>query len=227
MTLDAYLTIDALNTITGIFPTQALADTFDTNNVGSTALSSQITGMPDRVNVGWCYHLANNEVYEEHPFTDLEKLQLGIISTREFLSEVQDSINAHGVNFASDVVNRTHDAFAGVRKGVYLVARNTDLTILERLVFLDLTQEGPSNITATDVHGKVLEFLHWADEPDNSDLVFPGTAIAFADPSTGARIAFTNLVDDSENDVFTATAYPDPDFTNVDLNSDWPSDITS
>ena len=38
MTLDAYLTIDALNTITGIFPTQALADTFETNNAGSTAL---------------------------------------------------------------------------------------------------------------------------------------------------------------------------------------------
>ena len=67
MTLDAYLTIDALNTITGIFPTQAMADTFETNNAGSTALDSQITGMPNRVDVGWCYHLASNEVWEEHP----------------------------------------------------------------------------------------------------------------------------------------------------------------
>ena len=86
MTLDAYLTIDALNTITGIFPTQDLADDFETNNTGSTALTSQITGMPDRVNVGWCYHLANNEVYEEHPFTDLEKLASWLVCGQEFLA---------------------------------------------------------------------------------------------------------------------------------------------
>ena len=79
MTLDAYLTIDALNTITGIFPTQAMADTFETNNAGSTALDSQITGMPNRVDVGWCYHLASNEVWEEHPLTDLEKLHLAFL----------------------------------------------------------------------------------------------------------------------------------------------------
>ena len=166
MTLDAYLTLDAADTITGIFPTQDLADDFETANTGSTAWPSQITGMPDRVDVGWCYHEVFDAVYEEHPFTDLEKLHLGIFATREFLSEVQDSITAHGVNFASDVINRTHDGFAGVRKGVYLVVNNTDLTILERLEFLDLTQEGPSEITSTDVHGKVLEFLHWAEGSD-------------------------------------------------------------
>ena len=193
MTLDAYLTIDALNTITGIFPTQERADTFETNNAGSTALTSQITGMPRRVDVGWCYHLASNEVWEEHPFTDLEKLHLGIFATREFFNEVQNSITAHGVNFPFAVVDRTHDAFAGVRKGVYLVVRNTDLTILERLEFLDQTQKGPSDVTSTDVHGKVLEILHWA-EGDGATTVFPGTAIAFADPSTGARIAFGDLV---------------------------------
>ena len=196
MTLDAYLTIDALNTITGIFPTQALADTFETNNAGSTALDSQITGMPNRVDVGWCYHIASNEVWEEHPFTELQKLHTGINETRAFFHEVQDSIIAHGVNFPFAVVDRTHDAFAGVRKGVYLVTNNTDLTILERLEFLDQTQKGPSEITSTDVHGKVLEILHWAESERTGSLVtFPGTAIAFANPLTGARISFTNLVE--------------------------------
>ena len=74
------------------------------------------------------------------------------------------------------------------------------MTILERLEFLDQTQKGPSDVTSTDVHGKVLEILHWAEREDNAATVsFPtGTAIAFANPLTGARIElFGNLVTDS------------------------------
>ena len=147
-----------------------------------------------------------------------------IFATREFFNEVQNSITAHGVNFPFAVVDRTHDVFAGVRKGVYLVVNNTDLTILERLEFLDLTQKGTSEITSTDVHGKVLEILHWASEDNAPDS--PTAPIAFANPLTGARVMFGNLVSDSASTIFTAAAYPDQDFTNVDLNSDWPSDIT-
>ena len=120
---------------------------------------------------------------------------LGIFATRDFFHEVQDSIIAHGVNFPFAVVDRTHDAFAGVRKGVYLVVNNTDLTILERLEFLDQTQKGPSDITSTDVHGKVLEILHWAegDEGGNGDFSL-ARLLPLQILSTGARLAFGNLV---------------------------------
>ena len=106
-------------------------------------------------------------------------------------------------------------------------ANNTDLTILQRLVFLGQTQKGPSEITATDVHGKVLHFLRWADgddmPPDQSDC--PPLLLLIR--LLGRRVSFGQLVDlVRSTDVFTDTAYPDQDFTNVDLNSDWPSDIT-
>ena len=129
------------------------------------------------------------------PLPNWRKLHLGIFATRDFFHEVQDSIIAHGVNFPFAVVDRTHDAFAGVRKGVYLVVNNTDLTILERLEFLDLTQKGPSDVTSTDVHGKVLEILHWAEETDNADThVFPGTAIALLIHLLGHGLRLADLV---------------------------------
>ena len=55
MTISAFLTLDSLNTLTGIFPTQALADAFGTANTGSTAKQGIVDDMPRRANVGWCY----------------------------------------------------------------------------------------------------------------------------------------------------------------------------
>ena len=173
MTISAFLTLDSLNTLTGIFPTQAMADAFGSANSGSTAKQGVVDDMPRRVNVGWCYHAATDEVWEEHPLTDLQKLHTGINVTRDFFHEVQDSISCAWRQLPFAVVNRTHDCFAGVRKGVYLVAcNNTDLTILQRLFFLENTRIGPQDLTVTDVHGKVLKFLHWAEGDGRHAVTF-------------------------------------------------------
>ena len=97
------------------------------------------------------------------PLPTWKNFTLAFLRLGNSLNEVQNSITAHGVNFPFSVVDQTHDCFAGVRKGVYLVGNNTDLTILQRLFFLENTRIGPQDLTVTDVHGKVLKFLHWAE----------------------------------------------------------------